>query len=320
MDKLMAIIEREATWWEALEFTSDGEFHWVNRPIQEGKEYFNRSTEIYRETRDGRRFLDKRLALADGRVKRSSDVLNYDKGVTILYEPTVSGKQKLASVHHAFASENMVGESARPAPLKYSYVGQRPLHEALNDGVYSGAERTPFGECENIIFKNILWSRLPQNLRYGIHKELGVPIKVESFTGEYAEGKRHWVWEVEELKTVQGHPWAARSRLTTFTSDGSIARTIDYKTQDIKFNGPMAGKFAIDVQAGVETHDTIAHKVINAPRNKQVAKTAVDGSAGIPLPAMAPRSLMSDVSIVSLALGGALVCVGLFIWATRRGS
>ncbi|WP_165072713.1 hypothetical protein [Paludisphaera rhizosphaerae] len=224
----------------------------------------------YTETAAGERRLSLVMTLVDGTVSRKEQYFDGRKGTTIQYDKDHPEKQTAARTGKTFGSEASIPGADRPIPLKYQYVGNIPLHEALEKAQDLGEAEIDAKPCDKFMFNDVLLGQVRQNLLYFLRRDDALPVRVESYDGpDPATAHRLWIWESQKVDVVQGHPFVVKSELTQFNRDGDVRMTTHSEVTHVAFNEKVGSEtFRPSISPNVEVSDAATGKILTPARKE----------------------------------------------------
>lgn len=281
---------------------------------------FNKIQTNYIETIAGSRLFETLQITKSGNIKKSQNYFKSGKSATVLFEDSDHAKQKFVSVSKSFASEGSEGQSSRPDPLKYFFVGQTPLYTALADSKHLGQADVHSQQCEIFSFPKVYWGKKDQSIVYYIGRNNGLPYKVESYQiGHQDDSNRNWTWSVLETKNFNGVEFPARTQNVIFTSQGEKpSEPFTTRTTDVKKFIPNANvdsvSFWPSIDQNATLHDTITKKTHVPSANTEKAQQIKASSVSlVNQPPIDHSSSATLYTTIFLAVGLTLVALGVVL-------
>jgi hypothetical protein len=201
------------------------------------------STSHYVETAAGQRFFEMRMK-PDNVVETAVSIHFTDgsKCALLLRRDVgdVAGQEQV-TIKRAFSYEDR-GMTYRPEPLKYLYVGLRPLHEVLPQAEYLGSGVRLNRECDRFLFTGVPGKPDEVSLVYWLDRATGMTLRFEHYDDARARaaGTPHYVWNALSLDEVSGHHLALRSELLQYDPKSTDPHRImlEYKitTKKVQFD------------------------------------------------------------------------------------
>lgn len=279
----------------------------------------------YLESADGKRSLETIHVRKSGKTQRIKSYFDGHRSAAVV-DHTSSEAQKTISISRAFANEGTSGETARPVPLTFFYVGKIPLDQALADGEQLGLESLEGSRCHKVLFKNVDWSRTRQTLVYYIDTSRAIPVRVDSYNGSDLNSARcYWSWKATDIQKTQGHSYAAKSEQVVYLRNRDeiltdIMYTYYTNIEHIQFNPSFSSvAFWPKMQPGAIVHDTIRKTTHTVPGKPSEA--SVPQSTSTQAPTHPPRAddVWYKLADVSFLLGMlVLMSAGIVWWRGRR--
>jgi hypothetical protein len=200
----------------------------------------------------------------------------------VVYAGGRGSPQLSVRIKKSFGNEDQFPFCFRPLPLRYLYVGQVPLQEALRKAVHLRTEPCLGRTCDVFLFRKSDLAGLPLDIVHWIDQTSSIPLKV---VGYNTEAQREmdlpcWTWEAQSLDLMDGHYIPRKSAEHSFlvNDDGSrTTRTSSTITvEKIKYNAHHDDAiFWPDIQKTAFVYDSIS-KAVRVPEGRKPAteKTA----------------------------------------------
>lgn len=280
-----------------------------------------RSTDHYIETAAGQRVYDTRMTTelekgtgvsieyTDG--SKCAQLLRTDEG-------GVAGQEQV-TIKRSFYCEND-GVTYRPDPLKYLYVGLKPLHEDLARAEHLGEGRRLDRPCDRFVFTQVNGKNDQRHLVYWLDRETGITLRFEYYDDAKLRsgGRPDHVWNAQSLDDVGGRHLVMRSQVLQLDPEGTDPQRVlvqyDVITDEVVFDRDYPkSTFWPAVTKGTKVFDMIANKVIMPQR-----KPGPRATTATPIRAIDPDGWGLSYSTVGLLLGAAALLAGLLLWWRRR--
>jgi hypothetical protein len=274
----------------------------------------------YIETANGQRFQEVRARLTDGREKLGGrDFCDGERCAEVMFHEGDPPRQRSITISGSFAGENSGLETQRPLPLRFLYVGLKPLPQALRDGAeHVGQEMRLDRTCDVFIFREVPSTAGKVILRHSLDSETGVPLAIQWFKdlGALQAGTPYRSWQAVRVETHEGLPMALEGKQVTFR-DGSTAPfdQSDSKVVNIRLNQDYpTSTFWPAPQSGVTVRDTFTGKIETIAGEGPPGATT---STATPIRADGAPA-WDPAQAAMLGLGLALVAVAGGLWWRRR--
>ena len=218
MQNLAESAARKLAWemgtWKSIEIQDHSDA--VNEvPFMQGQPKTFQEVRRYIETGAGRRLYDTRLSNDLNEVAVRVDYADGPRCAnrSRLDKNGVAGEDQVC-ITRGFGLESL-GMNCRPEPLRYLYVGLKPLPEALPLAQYLGGDRQLSRDCDRFLFTHVKGKDDPAVLIYWLDRETGVTLRVEYYDSEQAraEGRQGYYWRAESLDRVWCAPSDAQIRV-----------------------------------------------------------------------------------------------------------
>ncbi len=213
-----------------------------------------------------------------------------------------------------------------PWPIRVSYVGIVPLHEALPTAeVMPDAEVIHRG-CDVFHFKNAGLPSQPQSLVYFLDRATSFPLKVAAYANadRIREQKPNWVWEAKSFDRVSAqHFLPLSSSYATYSysavpkSESTLGVFQSIKIVQAEFDIAISPSvFWPVLEPGVRVIDMTKHQSAAAPRagvtSSQTSQT------GAPIRAEVPRNDSAFSTATGIGLSAAVILVAALLWKRSR--
>lgn len=134
-------------------------------------------------------------------------------------------------IKHGFWNED-AGNTRRPMPWKYLYVGLEPLPKALARATYLGDETHLGRTCECFLFQKVKSGPFMADLIYWLDKNTAMTAKVEYFRDQAARIDRNpeWVWAASAMEKIAGLDLPVKSELVHYNSSSKQPREEMFRT------------------------------------------------------------------------------------------
>ncbi|WZP00933.1 hypothetical protein EP7_002592 [Isosphaeraceae bacterium EP7] len=246
--------------------------------------------------------------------------MNYDKDDLALERQIVIKK--------SFSVEDRGAWTVRPVPLRYSYLGAVPLHEAMPRAEYVGEGRVLARECEIFLFRDVPWNRAKKQIVFHLDKAMSVPLKVEIFDGvsEYNGKPPLSTWVATELDQVRSRPFPIKSERATHVGRGTpneatLRQKLTVKRIAFDQEYPRSTFWPAN-HPGADVVATLTNKqyevkgkprpVASPPAPPPIANTTTEA-----IRVTIPEEGVVTPSRVSIGLGVAVLVVALVLWRRR---
>lgn len=119
------------------------------------------------------------------------------------YQNRIREQPQQVVVNKHFSREDRIGETVRPRPLYYQWVGRKPLHEAIHDARYLGEVREEGRPCDAFLFLKAGYTGR-QDRVYFLDKQTSLPVKVVTYLDSEARAQDRplTVWQPTEIRQV----------------------------------------------------------------------------------------------------------------------
>jgi hypothetical protein len=324
-ENLTMLVATEMSSWSSIEVSLEQELT-LHVDVRKGHQSpaYNKCVYHYIETSDGQRLADIQYLYGDNLADHFMGYCDSHRSASVGLQGQF--KQNTISVAKSFMSEAKRGDTERPDPLHYYYVGKVPLYEALAKAEYVGPGQV-IGRTTHIFkFPPVRFPMINQSLIYNLDATRGIPLRVESYDTERAgdENSLHWRWEALSVDQVGSFYFPLRSKQTTFhlDSSGHVQKSATYDNKCVvKYNDKYSKETFWPVfQPGVSVFDSITmkHYRIASPNTEHTAAhTSQDPSAEL-IRATRPDGFYQATALFSLSLGFVSLLVGIILWAKRR--
>ena len=214
MDEVAELHADQLGWvlgsWKSITLKSAESFE--NRDVGSKQYSAYEASFHYIETATGRRYLeDVTDPEGDAVTKTSRYYTDASKSGMLLARAGAPTQQ--LTIKRAFGTEDK-GQTNRPAPLNYLYVGLIPLPEALPQATYLGEKTTSGRICDVFVFAGEQATTTSDVRVYWLDRETSVPLRVEAYASEDARVKGHplFVWAAKPVDgaSVLGLPTSYR--------------------------------------------------------------------------------------------------------------
>jgi hypothetical protein len=273
----------------------------------------------YIETARGQRFLDQYAWLSDGHVVHSSGYCDGRRCAEESFDSRDSTKQTQLVISRTFSGEDVSLTSHRPEPLRFLYVGLKPLPEALRNAELIGEEHVADRPCDVFLFRDVPQAIGKVEMRYALDRETGITLAVDGYKTEadFASGRPYRTWRATRVDSRDGHPMVVEATDVSFSEPAHVPKLqVDAKVIEVAFNKSYPeSQFWPVPQPGVRVFDSIAKTMETIPGGPSESPGV--GATEPPLRADS-GSGWEILPGLSLGLGTALVGVALVLWWKRR--
>ncbi len=212
------------------------------------------------------------------------------------------------------------GVTHRPEPLRYLYVGLKPLYEVLSKGTPDGEGRRLDRNCDRFLFRQVSAEKDPSVHLYWLDRDTGITLRYEYFENQekMSQGHPYYLWNAESIDTVDGHHLVRKSELLMFKPNGpSPSQPVMHyqvSADEVFFDRDYsATTFWPTISKQTKVIDMVANKIV-IPR-AEVSKTS---STADPIRAVDPVGWNSSYSLMGLLLAATVVGVGLSLYRNKR--
>ncbi|GIW85815.1 MAG: hypothetical protein KatS3mg108_0139 [Isosphaeraceae bacterium] len=274
----------------------------------------------YIETAGGQRFQEVRARLSDGRDKLGGqDYCDGARCAEVMFHEGDPTRQRSITISSSFAGENSGLETQRPLPLRFLYVGLKPLPQALREGAeHVGQETLLDRPCDVFLFRDVPSTAGKVILRYSLDSATGVPLAIQWFKdqGALQAGTPYRSWQAVRFETREGLPMVVEGKQVTYR-DGSTVPfdQSESKVVNLRLNQDYpASTFWPEPQSGVTVRDTFTGKIETIAGREPPGATT---STATPIRADGVPA-WDPAQAVMLGLGLALVAVAGALWWRNR--
>jgi hypothetical protein len=279
----------------------------------------------YIETALGQRLFEIRMSVEGGSVARQCGYSDGRRFARVDFHRDKRGdRARTIGIANSFMSEASEGYVQRPHPLRFLYVGLKPLYEVL-------ADTKPYGEASHLdrtcdLFRfTVAGPSRTQDLIYWLDRRTSIPLRVEAYPvgGSPGDARPFWRWEAHSLDTVQGYHLPLRSTYTSYqqqddhaTDRPSLVNRVE--VQSVEFNKEYpASMFWPTFTPGAQVIDAVGNDGIYTVPDPNPPPPA--GTIAAPAIEANPERGWSEALPTTATLLGLLVLVvGLTLWWRRR--
>ncbi len=321
IEELAAKLAWELNSWRSIEIRSHQEFASDN-PNPGPREFQSSKNEyVYIETALGQRFFERDIVPSNIKGSLNREYSDGKLAAGFYRDKDFDAERDQVTIKHVFSNEE-IGQTSRPEPFCYLYVGLEPLNNALKEAQHLGPGRHIGRECEKFLFVNVSNGSTPLDIIYWLDRETAIPLKVEYFrhakTGP--DGKPHALWAAKSLDIVQGHPIALKSASVSYVltgpDEGKSATRNEIVVDRVEYDKEYpASTFWPQLTPEISVIDRVRSTNYFPPvKGGDQAKA----QAGVPIRAEVPTSGLFSASGIMM-MAGALVLTVILV-RTRRGT
>lgn len=310
MNDLLQDLAEKLRWevqsWKTVELTVTGTMTAATRA--DGKSTSSTSSTRYVELATGERWKDHRVDRSGGRVERTVDFFDGQRGGFLRFDPQNPEHQLRATLTEGFGSELANAFPEIPLTLRCRYLVKKPLHLALPSGRLEGRSEVDGRECATVFFEK---GFAPQpnsklDLRYQIDVQTGVPLQLEMLSN----GKVISLLKASSLDGFDGRHFAKSCHLTLMKEDGSVVLRRQETISAVQFNADYPkSMFSPKLEESIPIQDEV-QRVMIPP------KQAVPPSDGVATTEATPPSTWDSWTAPAL-VGSGLLCLvlaGVFVF------
>ncbi len=271
--------------WKSIEIDTTEHFD-LNDFAPEGPTLAVRSSHHYVETAAGRRLLEERQVLTNG--KETLNIYFKSEAGAAQQQQVDLGNRVVDTVviQKGFPKETEGGWYNCPEPLRSFYCGLQPLHDALKRAKYLGTNTYLGRTCNEFLIARSVPPD-PYKLVFSLDSATSTPLSVAVFDSDLnrEQNKPSAVWRAKSLDKIEGMSYVANSEHVIYSSStpsrpqivrqikvGSINLNKDYDKSIFwpKFTPDMQ---VVDLSTGKIIHPTLSKSVrLENKPNASVAK------------------------------------------------
>jgi len=310
--------------WSSIEMKSQEDMvnHTAaNDPKQWSKAHFEHH---YIASAAGERMFKIRITPAAGKEHRQTNYFDGARAAGVLDTDSGGWDHQQATIKRAFGTEDRIGWSEAPDPLRQFYVGLVPIHKALATAVPLGDARHLDRDCDTFLFPQVKGLQRPVDVVVTLDRTTAVPLKLIIYPTEQArsEERPESTWIAESLDEVEGHHLPLKSTVTHYlATGGKESLRVKVVVDEVHYNRefpkstfwPTFGPDAVIM-------DQITGKMTAPTPTQMKARNAALAakSTATPIRAVSPGSWVPSASSAAMGLGLAALLVGLVLWWRRR--
>jgi hypothetical protein len=283
----------------------------------------------YVETVLGSRLFDETSTHASGAPVRHAGYCDARRNALVLFDQADTSRQAQITVSNEFMTESKSGFSMRPVPLKFHYVGIKPLGEALRDpGVkFIGEDRVLDRKCNAFLFPEVPWHSGNKPMVYRLDDSTSTPLAVDVFLDDphYRDGLPLIRWRALSLSVVDGRPLAMSSEEKTFKDQVAEGRepasVLTHAIKQVRFDREYARSTFWPVeQNGAQVFDSLKrkHYVVGGAKAATQALTSKAGTAPERIRVADSDAGADAGGMVATCMGAVLLVVALLLWRRNR--
>lgn len=260
----------------------------------------------YTETSIGQRSFIYIMHDASGREIRSEAYCDGEKCVQLEFDGREPTRQKQVNITRGFLNETATGYRDAPEPLRWCWVGLKPISEVIDSAEYLGADSVAGRSVSLFYFSSVPGGSRgsSQDLAYWLDDQTGLPLKVSAFKSgsDHRQGKPAWTWEAVSTQTFDGRLVCTESVHHSSTVESRI------RVDQVKFDEPFpASTFETKIQDSVAVFDAVEHRRIG-PRDAKSGRTKV-----VTDPIRADEPARVPWTPIALGIGSALIIAALLL-------